>query len=402
MMGGVLMGTLPGGVPSEGTVAPWYHRAPLWEVAGGPGSLLSMLVPGAVAADIVFIPPLTLSPFGLTDVGFDSAPTFADLDSDGDLDAFLGEFLGTTQYFENTGTATSPAFAAASANPFGLTDVGFHSAPTFADLDSDGDLDAFIGEYYGTRQYFENTGTATSPAFAAASANPFGLTDLSSHSTPTFADLDGDGDLDAFIGDGGGNTQYFENTGTATSPAFAAASANPFGLTDVGQNSAPTFADLDSDGDLDALIGEFFGTTQYFENTGTATSPAFAAASANPFGLADVVQNSAPTFADLDSDGDLDAFIGERYGSTFYFENTGTATSPAFAAASANPFGLTDVGYTSAPTFADLDGDGDLDAFIGEGYGQTEYFENVTGGSLPVELAGFTGLSDGQAVVLQW
>jgi len=213
-------------------------------------------------------------------VGYNSAPAFADLDGDGDLDAFIGEFFGTTQYFENTGTTTSPAFDAASANPFGLSDVGYSSVPTFADLDGDGDLDAFIGERFDDTFYFENTGTPVSPAFATPTANPFGLARVDQESTPTFADVDGDGDLDAFIGQRDGNTQYFKNKGTATSPSFAVPETNPFGLTDVGAYNQPAFADLDGDGDLDAYYGEQNGETKFFENiaidlsVGLATFPA--------------------------------------------------------------------------------------------------------------------------------
>ena len=57
--------------------------------------------------------------------------------------------------------------------PFGLVDVGAYASPAFADIDGDGDLDAFIGNYW--RQHhvsFENTGTAVSPAFAAPRTTP--------------------------------------------------------------------------------------------------------------------------------------------------------------------------------------------------------------------------------------
>ena len=50
-----------------------------------------------------------------------------------------------------------PKFAAAITNPFGLTDVGSYSSPVFVDIDGDGDLDAFIGERFGGIRYFENT-----------------------------------------------------------------------------------------------------------------------------------------------------------------------------------------------------------------------------------------------------
>jgi cysteine-rich repeat protein len=342
------------------------------------------LVEAAGAATPSFLSPF---PFGLANVGGRSNPTFADLDGDGDLDAFIGEDGGNTIYFENTGSSTAPAFAASSANPFGLADVGYRNSPAFADLDGDGDLDAFIGNYAGNTIYFENTGSSTAPAFAPSSANPFGLADVGSYSTPSFADLDGDGDLDAFIGELLGNTIYFENTGTSAAPDFAASSANPFGLADVGIRSSPTFADLDGDGDLDAFIGQGNGNIIYFENTGTSAAPAFAPSSADPFGLAAVGIRSSPAFADLDGDGDLDAFIGETNGNTFFFENTGSSTAPAFAASSANPFGLADVGSRSSPDFADLDGDGDLDAFIGNYDGNTIYFENTGSSTAPAFAA---------------
>ncbi len=52
----------------------------------------------------------------------------------------------------------------------------------------------------------------------------------------------------------------------------------------------------------------------------------------------------------------------------------------AFAAPSTNPFGLVGVGggdYASLAAFADIDGDGDLDAFIGNNYDQTTFFLNT-------------------------
>ncbi len=319
-------------------------------------------------------------PFGLTDIGILSAPTFADLDGDGDLDAIVGERFGTTRYFENSGSNSAPAFfQSTSGNPFGITDIGFYSVPTFADLDGDGDLDAFVGEYNGNIKYFENTGTKAGFQFNAQPENPFGFSDVGTSSSPSFADLDGDGDLDAFVGENDGNINYFENTGTSNAPAFSlSTSASPFGLTDIGRNSKPTFADLDGDGDLDAFVGEYDGNVKYFENTGVAFDFSFATVSDNPFSLADVGNSSAPIFADLDSDGDLDAFVGEYDGNINYFENTGTSIAPAFSLnTSASPFGLIDVGVYSTPSFADLDGDGDLDAFIGEQPGNINYFENT-------------------------
>ena len=286
------------------------------------------------------------------------------------------------------GASGSPSFTqrTGTANPFNGVDVGYNSTPTFADLDGDGDLDAVVGERFGTLLYFRNTGTATAPVFVQQTGgnNPFNGVDVGGSSRPTFADLDGDGDLDAVVGEDVGNLNYFRNTGTASAPVFVlqAGGNNPFDGVDVGGLSGPTFADLDGDGDLDAVVGDNSGLLLYFRNTGTATAPVFVQQTGgnNPFNGVDVGYNTAPTFADLDGDGDLDAVVGHSVGSLNYFLNTGSAAAPVFVQQTGadNPFNGVDVGNNSASTFADLDGDGDLDALVGETDGPLNYFENTT------------------------
>jgi hypothetical protein len=123
-------------------------------------------------------------------------PAFADIDGDGDLDAFVSGSIGSTHFFANTGSALEPKFAAPIANPFGLFDIGNRSFTTFGDIDADGDLDAFVGDQIGNVSFFRNTGTAAAPRFGTRLLNPFGLADAGDSSTPVPVDLDGDGDLD--------------------------------------------------------------------------------------------------------------------------------------------------------------------------------------------------------------
>ncbi|MBD2679738.1 MULTISPECIES: S-layer family protein [Nostoc] len=270
-----------------------------------------------------------------------------------------------------------PIFSRAGENPFGLTDVGFGARSTFVDIDKDGDLDAFVGNSGGDTFFYRNTGSATAPNFATPSANPFGLTNVGPGSAaPTFVDIDKDGDLDAFVVNGVGNTVFYRNTGSATAPSFATPSTNPFGLSDVGSNASPSFADIDGDGDLDVFLGNSAGDIIFFRNTGSAAAPSFAAATTNPFGLSKVSNLATPSLVDIDGDGDLDAFVGDRSGNTLFFRNTGSASNPQFATLITNPFGLSNVGSFSAPTFADIDGDGDLDALVGNTYGNTVLFRN--------------------------
>ncbi|MBW8050593.1 MAG: T9SS type A sorting domain-containing protein [Cytophagales bacterium] len=275
-------------------------------------------------------------------------------------------------------SSNAQTFGAMQTNPFGLATVDTLARPAFVDIDGDSDFDAFVGDENGDLIYFQNLGTSTSPAFTTPQANPFGLANVD-YAAPTFVDIDGDGDFDAFVGEYYGNIKYFQNTGTNTAPAFAAQQTNPFGLANVGYIlAAPTFVDIDGDGDFDAFVGEYYGALKYFQNTGTNTAPAFAAQQTNPFGLASVGYNAAPSFVDIDGDGDFDLFVGEYYGAIKYFPNTGSNTAPAFAAQQNNPFGLADVGSLSAPAFVDIDGDGDKDLFVGEYYGAIKYFQNTS------------------------
>ena len=277
--------------------------------------------------------------------------------------------------FSNQVNAQTFLFKPPVTNPFGLDSTYNLAFPAFADLDDDGDLDLLVGEYYGAMNYFQNTGTALNPHFEAPVVNPFGLSSTYYWALPAFADLDGDGDLDLLVGEYYGVMQYFKNTGSKTNPQFAVPKANPFGLNSTNGLAAPAFVDLDNDGDMDLLAGEAYGAMQFFQNTGSEATPEFAAPIQNPFGLSSTYNLAIPAFADVDKDGDMDLLVGEDYGAMQYFQNTGTAIIPLFAPPQENPFGLVSTYYNALPAFADLDADGDQDLLVGEYGGAMQYFE---------------------------
>lgn len=230
--------------------------------------------------------------FGLDPITADMAEsiiwgiTAVDINNDNDFDIFVGIGNGGNQgqifYAENTGTSSNPNFSAFNNNPFGInygtlsTYSKYYMKPAFADIDFDGDYDMFCGNANESIVYFENIGNETLANFTSPVENPFNIS-LGAGSSynftmPTFADLDNDSDLDLLVGVLNGDTyqsqfRYLENFGTISSPSFGVAQINPFGLSQgVCIAILSNLVDLDNDGDLDILTGNYLGYTNFYEN----------------------------------------------------------------------------------------------------------------------------------------
>lgn len=223
---------------------------------------------------------------------------------------------------------------------------------------------------------------------------------------PTFIDLDGDGDLDLIVGKYD-SIHYFKNLGTKSDPFYKEVfwGETGFPFTNVistisGRDFVPAFADIDGDGDYDLLVGNddykypsYFGELFFFRNNGTATDPNFELDDTNnPFvdtyGIKfGTIRYAHPTFVDMDGDGDTDLYVGGYYDFSTsylqlqYFENIGTKTAPVYERKTnslTNSVNDLNYSYTAPITFADLDKDGDPDAFIGI-YDEIVYFRNDNG-----------------------
>jgi len=310
--------------------------------------------------------------FSDIDVGFSSAPTFADIDHDGDLDLFVGEDAGNINFYRNEGSPATSVFALETEN-FANIDVRFDSTPTFADIDNDGDPDLFVGAEDGSLNFYRNTGTITDPIFTLEAEN-FSDIDVGFNSAPTLADVNNDGNSDLFVGEGNGNINFYRNTSTTTDPVFIPGTKN-FVNIDFGFGDNPIFADIDNDGDSELFVGELDGNIHFYRNTGTVTDPTFTLETES-FANIDGGDISAPTFADIDNDGDSDLFVGKRGGNINFYRNTGTATDPIFTLETEN-FANINVGRDTTPTFADIDSDGDLDIFLGKDSGNLDFYRNT-------------------------
>jgi len=350
---------------------------------------LSLIVPRPALA----IGPFThvtgvANPFDGVDVGYGATPGFVDVDGDGDMDAFIGVEEEPIEFYRNDGTATWADFTHVTGtdNPLDGVGSGVRRPPSFVDVDGDGDMDAFIGNAESSLRllFYRNDGTAAVPSFTYVTGgdDPFDGLDVADYPAPSFVDVDGDGDMDAFIGELAGNLSFYRNEGTAIAPSFAPVTGpnNPFDGVNAGRLSMPSFVDVDSDGDKDAFIGELWGHVHFYRNDGSATNPSFTPVTGpgDPFDGQYVGWACAPSFLDVDGDGDEDVFIAEYYGSLEFYRNEDSVVGASFThvTGSSNPFDGVYVGGLCQPGFADVDGDGDMDAVIGEFDGNLNFYRN--------------------------
>jgi hypothetical protein len=164
----------------------------------------------------------------------------------------------------------------------------------------------------------------------------------------------------------------------------------------------PTAVDLDGDGKLDIVSGNFAGTFYFFAGEGEGRFAPRATLMKSGEKALHVEMHSDPFFIDWDKDGDLDLLSGSARGGVYYAENTGSKTKPAFRAFAemVAPAGhhseaqvTSDDEHFKAPGSStrvwadDVDGDGALDLLIGD---QVELIHPAEGVDLATAKQRFT------------
>jgi hypothetical protein len=269
---------------------------------------------------------------GDINVGSRSKITAGDLNGDGLADLVIGCKKGNLIYYENTGVAEWPQWTRKDDVLVNIYVANF-SAPALADLNDDGLLDLAVGCGDGKIYFWWNTGSKNAPTWTEAHEVFDGI-DVGEHSAPTFADLNGDELLDLIVGSASGKLFYYENVGTAEKPAWRRdddmfiTGKGVRTAIEVGNYTVPTFADLAGDEELYLVVGSEDGCLYVFKNVGSIAYPVWERQEM----LTEVTVGrfSAPHLADIDQDRRIDLLIGSIDGYIYYIRNYGTPSLPEY------------------------------------------------------------------------
>ena len=172
--------------------------------------------------------------------------------------------------------------------------------------------------------------------------------------TNAWADYDGDGDADLFVGFNGLANRLYRNDGGIFRETAATA-----GIADARPTRAAAWGDFDRDGDPDLLIGFAVGAGPvlrlYRNDAGRFTD-----ATVDAGLLVDSAAVRQPSWVDADGDGDLDLFVAFRDRPNAFFRNDAGRFTEVAA-----QLGLADARRSVGAVWFDYDEDGDLDLYVG-------------------------------------
>ena len=252
-----------------------------------------------------------------------SAMTAVDFDQDGDQDFVFPSTIGNPQVMRNLGS--SAAFYPGGSKDMDLSPlpsgVDFALALAFSDLTGDGRPDLAVETFADVTQvvWFRNDGPRSDPRFSYRGVLYNGaLQPAYSGIWMTFGDINGDGLSDLFVAEDylfeperHHRVFFVRNTGTASSPAWAAP-------TEIQELSALMPERIPVKAVQKALLGEPLRA----ERPEGFKRGAKSAKSGYTYGLGDI------EIADWDSDGLLDFMFYDRSKGMMWIRNVGSVEHP--------------------------------------------------------------------------
>lgn len=300
----------------------------------------------------------------------------ADVDRNGYNDIFCGGAYNGLQLFKASDDGLTYQDTAFIDPPI------FLQASNFVDIDGDLDVDIFACHGDGLSVPYENDGSGHFSAnYDLITAESFLPSDNSGNYGSVWVDYDNDRDLDLYLSKCRLGVQnpndprrvnlLFQNDGNGnyTNVAFDA------GLVPLGQSWATDFADIDNDGDLDAFIINHDIESKLYRNDGDGTFTDITVQSGTSTDLNSIGDAIQVKFEDFDNDGFVDLLITSSGNDHCLFLNDGDLS---FTKA-ANPFTGINERIHSAVT-GDLNNDGFIDVYAAYGQG----FNSI--GNIPDQL----------------
>jgi len=241
----------------------------------------------------------------------------------------------------------------------------FSAGVAVADYNNDGYLDIyFVAGSGGVNQLYQNQGDNTFVEMASEAG--IAISGVKG-SGPTFADIDGDGWLDLFVGAVDNDQFYlFQNNQNGTFTDITASS----GLMMTAANSvSTTFGDMDNDGDIDMFIshwGNPIGSDKSLEivwRNDTQNNVIKFVDISTELGMDALYQGQivdtsfVPSLSDIDNDGDIDLLLVSDSGQSKVLRNDGNKLTRTNVVSINDQFGM-------GSAVGDIDNDGDMDWYV--------------------------------------
>ena len=279
-----------------------------------------------------------------------------DLDNDGDMDLYITSLNGRNKLFQNMGHRGFIDYSMISDGVGKEEDRT--NACIFGDVDNDGDLDVFIANEYSTNRLYLNNGAAIFKEVTQIT----GLTTINGGMGCSFGDIDGDGDLDLYVGNWSKKNILYKNLLKESGKLFFENITEKSGLggNDFDKSNGVIFNDIDNDADLDLFVTNRKTSNALYINNGKGV---FKNETTNFLGN-DSLKSYGAVIADFNGDNQKDIYLSNVGMNVFYlninnkFEDKTTI------------YGSKIEGYSTGSAVADFDNDGDLDIYVANYIGE--------------------------------